>query len=528
MDREGLKLDRPNAWLSEIERVAALLDRVYAHTSGEIWLFDNDLKVLEDHPRPDHKGAFEVLYNQRLDGSLATRVRCVKILLRRGLFDEFCDSAKRKQLFENLCSLCGDRLDTFFVGCLDDVHPPRRLGGHHPWIFYLGQGHLQSQDGIVIVRPHVYPFSYEKDDKGDIAIAWTTSDPELDALHFRLARDWFTTVFVTEYETHFKSVNSERDATGKVVGYHLAANARSDHEIDELWWKLQADSPPPVLPPVDCVIVTALGEEFRAAVRVLGLVHGADGESATGRLHAHGGDVSFVATKSLFTGSVHAAARTARMIERWRPKCVVLLGRCAGAPRDAAATAGTGQFKRDEDDRQEGDVVIATGICAYEYQALRSVKGTIEPQLNVRWVPVSMNLLAIAQALIRDGWTYDGDPPEDWDKVRRPKALEGLVASGCKVLRAGAKWFEELKDDVGAQKILAGEMEAEGVGSTVEAYAPSPEFLFIKGISDFGDPQKGDVYNDFSSSAAAAFLKDLMSRSDFIALLRRIEDATAV
>lgn len=526
MSRDDQRLERPNAWLSELQRVATLLDRVYAHTRGEIWLFDNDLKVLDAHPHPDQTGAFQVLYNQRIDGSLAARVRCVKILLRRNLYDEFCDPVKRPGLFANLCGLRPNRLDTFFVGCLDDVNPPKALGGHHPWIFYLGQGHLQSQDGIVIVRPHVYPFSYKKDDKGDVAIAWSTSDPELIPVHFRINRDWFTRVFVTAYQTHFRSIYSEREGADKVMGYHLG-EARTERQIDELCWSLKALSAAPVMPPVDCAIVTALGEEYEAALSVLGLARRPDGGFATGRLCVDrvGRDITVVATQCPRTGSVHAAAQTAHTIERWRPRCVVLLGRCAGAPVAGSPGGSTEAPARIEDDRHEGDVIVANDICAYEYQALLSDAIT---QADVRWVPVSRQLLQVAQALIREGWSYSGDLPKGWTNNRQPKAFEGAVASGCKLLRAGANWFEDLKRAAGRRKILAGEMEGEGVGVAVQAYLPAPQFLFIKGISDFGDPDKGDRYNEFASTTAAQFLRDVMSHSDFLALLRRLEDASEV
>ncbi|MBI2192046.1 MAG: hypothetical protein HYU36_08685 [Planctomycetes bacterium] len=527
MAREEIKLERPNAWLSEIQRVAALLERVYAHTSGEIWLFDNDLKFLEARPRPNRMGAFEVLYNQRIDGSLATRVRCVKILLRREIFDEFCDQAKRPQLFKNLCTLRPDRLDTFYVGCLEEVNPPEELAGHDPWIFYLGKGHLQSQNGIAIVRPHVYPFTDQKDKPGDIAVAWSTSDPELKTVLARLSGKWFSRVFVDEYTTHFKSVTSIRDTTGKKVVNYRLDKARGEDDLNDLWWKLQAKSSPPVLAPVDCAIVTALPEEYKAARRVLRLVDAADGESATGRLALDGQDITIVATQCRKTGGVHAAAWTARMIERWRPKCVVLLGRCAGAPRKGQASSAV-KHKRLDDDRQEGDVIVANEVCAYEYAALLNVRGAIITEHDVRWVSTSPDLLAVARTLIREGWCYEGKLPKGWGRRRRPKALDGVVASGSKLLRAGGPWFTNLKKAVGKRQILAGEMEAEGVGVAVQTYGPL-RYLFIKGISDFGDRKKTDAYNDFASSTAARFLKDLMTHSDFLALLLRIEkDAAAV
>lgn len=499
-------IERPNAWLSETRRLAVLLDNVYAHTAGEIWLFDNDLKVLEDHD-----GAFELLYNDRLDGSLTTRVRCVKILLQRDLYNRFCNRAQSPQLFKNLCSLGADRLRTFSIGCLENLQPrpQQKFGGHHPWIFYLGKEYLRSRDGIVIVRPKTYPF-FDKDGREDIAIAWKTSDTEeLDTLRFRLDRAWFHKVFVTDYEKNFQSVEPDENGSGNFAGYHLVP-ARSAADLSTIFRRLKTESTLPVVPPIDCAIVTTLNEEFRAVLEVFGLAVVSDHpQYATGWHTAQGVTVSVAAVQCVNSGSVCSAETTARLIQMWNPRSVFLVGRCGGWQEDHSS------------ELQECDVVVADSICAYEYQSLNlNDDGTDLREYDVRDVNVSPNILHAAHALIRDNWSFSGTLPKDWDR-RLPQAYTGSYACGHKLIRRGAQWFKEIRAAVGKRKIIAVEMEGEGVGIAISMGNPPPEFLMIKGISDFANPQKSDKYKHLASTTAAQFLRDLLSQPETLGLLRK-------
>lgn len=490
-------LANPNAWISEIGRLTALLDRVYTHTSGEIWLFDNDLRVLEDH-----EGAFTAVYKNQLDGSLRTRVNSVKILLRRELYDRFCDARASPQLFANLCSLSPDRLRTFYVGVLESAKPRKAvtLVRDDPWVFYLGTERLRSRKGIVIVRPKRYPFTHSHDSNEDIAIAWSTVDTDLETLNFRLKRDLIDEVFTDKLDCNFGSivpiVNENNETAGYTLGPPLAPK--------DLWpivQRLRSEESIPVVAPVDCAIVTALNEEFKAVCDELLLTPSAEPGYATGWLGSGDATVSVVATMAVRSGSVDAAVATARVIHKWSPKTIFLVGRCGGYEDDS----GGREFK-------ECDVVVSGVIRAYEYQAWK-LKQNDEPRVeyDARDIHVSDVLLREAKALIREGWEFIGELPLDFE-APRPKAEVGGFACGCKLIRQGKKWFDEIRPAVSGRNIVAVEMEGEGVGRAALASELSPHFLMIKGISDYADPRKSDKYKDLASRTSAQFLRCLLER----------------
>lgn len=94
---------------------------------------------------------------------------------------------------------------------------------------------------------------------------------------------------------------------------------------------------------------------------------------------------------------------------------------------------------------------------------------------------------------------------------RKPKAIIGDFACGFKLIKLDTAWFKEIKKSLGKRKIVAVEMEGEGVAAFCSQH--KIPFIMIKGISDFADAKKSDLYAKFSSEAAAGFLFDLLKRS---------------
>ena len=66
-----------------------------------------------------------------------------------------------------------------------------------------------------------------------------------------------------------------------------------------------------------------------------------------------------------------------------------------------------------------------------------------------------------------------------------------------------------MMDEVREQnrKLLAIDMEAYGLASSAtELPAPQPDFLVLKGVSDFADEAKGDAYREYAAFMSARFL----------------------
>lgn len=503
-----LKIQNPNAWISQIHKLGTLLDSAYANTRGEIWLFDNDLKVLEDDT-----GSFTSLYEERIDGSLSAQILSIKILLSKPYYDRFCDKHKSHQLFENLCRIRPDRLRTFYVGKLEEVKPKtsKASGGKLPWIFYLTEQHLKRPKGIVIVRPKEFPFASicnEESDDDSLAVAWDASDQDVEQIYARLRVGKFHDIFVKNLAKNFKSIEPICDDKEKVIDYKLI-EPRKIAEVNRICSKIPNTTQKPIKSPIDFAIITTLNEEFKAAENVFALSE--HGTCSFGWVSTPTGMRSIVLVQCNTYGSVSSAEATSRVLHEWAPKFVFLLGRCGGW-RDDEENLPTAE--KNKSTLQEGDVVVANRIFTYEYQALKKNKqGELVIEYDTRTIPSSTNLKQHANKMIRNSWTYLGEVPDDLGLTRKPLAVCGDFACGNKLIRQGSTWFDEIKIALGARKIVAVEMEGEGVWCSSENFASKPEFLMIKGISDFADSNKTDKYKEVASLTAAQFLFDMLTNS---------------
>lgn len=85
-----------------------------------------------------------------------------------------------------------------------------------------------------------------------------------------------------------------------------------------------------------------------------------------------------------------------------------------------------------------------------------------------------------------------------------PKLHLGPFASGAAVVGRAAI-MEEVQDQ--HRKLLAIDMEAFGLASAAtELPKPQPDFLVLKGVSDFADEEKGDSHRDYAAFMSAQFL----------------------
>lgn len=514
----------PNAWLSRIEKLAQLLDNVYTNTIGEIWLYNNDLAVFKDH-RPN--GAFKILYQDRIDGSLASRIKSIKILVNRTLYEKhFLNIDKNSDLFKNLCNLSENRLRTFYVGCLEDITPKLNIefGGEFPWIFYLSEERLTSKKGVIILRPDIFPL-HEKDDYEDIAIAWRLGDDELEIMKNRLIPQWVDKVFNTNVLKNFKSIEpivSEKNVKSydaiekKVEGFKLSS-PHSDKEIDKIHINILDKGLSPIVPPIDCGIVTTLDVEFEAVVERFNLVEVQSGQFrlALGWHINSSEKVSIVMIQSPEAGSVSSAIATMMLHNSWFPNSIFLLGICA--VKNVVKSKNKKKKNDNNDDNEKrnlNDIIVSKLIHAYEYGELKqnpedTSLDEIISGYEVRQIHPSKHLLSAAKSLL--GKKLDlQDCPKNWELLKyNSNVYLGSFLCGSKVVKADVDWFEKMGEKTGDRKIIAVEMESEGVGNVCEVL--DTRFLMIKGVSDFADGDKKDKHHNSSSQASVQFLYNLLS-----------------
>ena len=241
--------------------------------------------------------------------------------------------------------------------------------------------------------------------------------------------------------------------------------------------------------PVDFAIVTTLKVEREALLRRLRIVEVVQEEGDPHTYYcaqldlAGGGCYSAVLTMLLAPGNPSAAASTTRLIQRWQPKYVLVVGIAGGVSGRVAL----------------GDVVVAEFCYAYE-QTKRTPSGD-EPR-GQQW-PTDRFLFGRALAFDDSVWKQTvGVAAPGLSAGHVPTCHFGPLASGEKVI-SDLKTLPRLIRHV--PKLLGTEMEGAGVAQGVNQYMPAPGFFDIRGISDFADDQKADDWHVYAANAAAAY-----------------------
>ena len=257
---------------------------------------------------------------------------------------------------------------------------------------------------------------------------------------------------------------------------------------------------------VDVAIVTALKIERDAVLRQLGDHETVrdDNQPLTyyrGRVEAPvaGGGYEVVVVKMLEAGNDEAAVATSRVIERWQPRSVFMVGIAGGVRGEV----------------ELGDVVVANYVHYYEPAKLVP-GGEQDRSQDFR---TDRLLYGRAQAYEASEWRGEIDaelPEEDTHDARRPEAHFGPIGSGEKVV-ADEEALRQLL--VACPKMLATAMEGAGVARAAADHGDrSPAFLEVRGISDYADHLKNDDWHRYAAAAASAFTVGLLRSAPFPSL----------
>lgn len=355
------------------------------------------------------------------------------------------------------------------------------------------------------------------------------------------------------------------DDTGELSGnYWTDTLSRGHFKLSK-----QIERPDAVKSPtIDVLLITALKEEFSAAIEVfskgIGPAKGVQtwqyvmtddsDEYQIGSIEQDGKTLFSVAVaRPTRMGSIRTGSLATTLAGLLRPKCLVMCGVCAGNPKDL----------------ELGDVVVSE--LSYQYD-----EGKREADRFVgdhRQVPVSKRWLAASQKLKPDGLPSFG-PPSDEDRrlwllhkiyqgispathpARQRYVPEGtwkttmtdlevagfIKAEGTSFILTtmGTDAVERsllmdidpprtlpfaikpgpmasgnvvVKDGVtwdhlvglGVRSVLGLEMEAATIGEVANTKGVE-EWLVVKGVMDHADPNKADRYKPFAARASAEVL----------------------
>ena len=202
-----------------------------------------------------------------------------------------------------------------------------------------------------------------------------------------------------------------------------------------------------------------------------------------------GPPLSVVAAASAQMGMPASAALATKMIQRFRPRLVAMVGIAAGVNRDKQGF---------------GDILAPATTFDYQAGKLSVVDGKLHlsPDSN----PISIaNILRERSS--RSGRSRTSASPPSARKWPGPKPNTvlkihvGPLGSGAAVVAANEP-VEATKEHW--RKLIGIEMEAYGVHHASQvAVNPPPMFLCMKSICDFAGPDKDDRWQDYAAYTAA-------------------------
>jgi len=196
----------------------------------------------------------------------------------------------------------------------------------------------------------------------------------------------------------------------------------------------------------------------------------------------HVGDrfARIAATQAARQGEVSAAGAARKLVDRFAPKVLVLVG--IGGAIDPELSIG--------------DVVVATTIVCYDLHK--------ETPAGVQYRGHSWEAPAEYGCSINEFFAVRGEPAAFPGFVARA----GMIGSGNAVIASATSPVRDYLRSFN-DKILAVDMESDGLGQFCHQ-AGTQGWAVVRGISDRADEQKNDDHQVVAARNAAVVLRDLI------------------
>ena len=241
------------------------------------------------------------------------------------------------------------------------------------------------------------------------------------------------------------------------------------------------------MPVADFVIVCALQKERDAVIHQIKdpISSSKDGSYEIVNIYQANGQIASIAVVTLpQKGNVQAGISTTQAIMDCKPYYVILTGIVGGL---------------ESKNRQLGDVLIAEQVVGYEEAKI--VNGQTKRRFKV--VRPVFDLLMATFEVEKTQWATRIRIPRPLPPPTQcPKVHRGVVASGEKVVadrymmtQLASVWHE----------LIGVEMEAYGTMLATYQAGNRPGVLMVKGICDYADGSKNDIWHDYAADEAAAF-----------------------
>jgi len=258
---------------------------------------------------------------------------------------------------------------------------------------------------------------------------------------------------------------------------------------------------------IDIAILTVIGPELHALRKALA-IDDKDRITEDGSIYYKASVKSRYSQRELSVlvhgigepANAASASATSRIIDRWKPCVVVLMGIAAG--------------RRDE--CRIGDVIVPRAIVDVTINAFEN--GQMHGRPSITDLPHPMRQMLTAHELEKEKW-HNGFHSVFTDTIVVPEGKEEeyrkYVAFAPKLIDAAIYSEDVLHRDPNRlehaaqhlhQQIKAGEMEAAGFVRAANQKLPPTPWFVVRGVSDFGDVFKNDLFHKLASCAAASYL----------------------
>lgn len=260
----------------------------------------------------------------------------------------------------------------------------------------------------------------------------------------------------------------------------------------------------------DIAIITAVDVEFKAVKdwgwhtenKIPGFTY-----YAKDIKNYEGKNLKIVLVKLSEMGMVCATSTTDRIIHYFEPKCIIMVGICAG--RKGATNLG--------------DIVVASTAWDYgsgsieeDKNSKRSKKILFNPapnyiSLSMKHVNVfdwytSENINILKESMLKDAMVKSDGKLIDVisNEQKRTTILhQGAMATGAAVIKAEPFVIKFVKEQ--NRKYFGLDMETYGVYYAAK-HGGVREFFAVKSISDLADTEKDDTYQKYCAKLSAAFI----------------------
>jgi nucleoside phosphorylase len=249
----------------------------------------------------------------------------------------------------------------------------------------------------------------------------------------------------------------------------------------------------------DILLLTGLYEELQWIQRVTGFPFERFVYQGTSYLVADvrrgSRSIRIVTLRQLEKGLTMAAITATKALCIWKPSVVVMTGICAGVRGSV----------------ELGDLIVATQCFEHSSGQLRD--GYLIPSQNrvaiQPWLLDFLTSLTDSSAMLEQiQASYTQPLPDEFVG----KIHYGSMACGPQVIKDQA-YIDQLK--AMEYSLLGLDMESYGVAlaaSMCSTHAHGIVHLIVKGVTDFADSGKSDVWHDYCSYASAAFVVALLDQ----------------